>query len=48
MAFIHLQTHSEFSILRAPCRAKDLIKKALSEGQEALALTDHGNMFGIL
>lgn len=48
MSFVHLQTHSEFSILRSTCRAKDLVKKALSEGQNALALTDHGNMFGIL
>lgn len=48
MAFVHLQTHSEYSILRASCRAKALLNKAIEMGQSAVALTDHGNMFGML
>ncbi len=48
MAFVHLMTHSHYSILRASCRIKDLLKKALEQGSPAVALTDHGNMFGIL
>ncbi len=48
MSFVHLQTHSEFSILRASCRIKELLKSAVEKNQPAVALTDHGNMFGIL
>lgn len=48
MAFVHLQTHSEFSICRATCRIKDLLSKAAELGQPAVALTDHGGMYGIL
>ncbi len=44
--FVHLQTHSEYSMLLGAARIKDLIAKAKEFGQTALALTDHGNMFG--
>ncbi len=48
MSFVHLQTHSEFSVLRASCRIKELLLAAVENNQSAVALTDHGNMFGIL
>lgn len=48
MAFVHLQTHSEYSMLRASARIEDLLKGAAEHGQTAVALTDHGNMFGML
>jgi DNA polymerase-3 subunit alpha len=46
--FVHLHVHSEYSMLRATGRIPKLIKKAQELGQTALALTDHGNMFGML
>jgi len=46
--FVHLHTHSEYSILDGASRIDDLIEKALQYKMPALALTDHGNMFGAL
>ncbi|MFC1585234.1 DNA polymerase III subunit alpha [Fibrobacterota bacterium] len=46
--FIHLQTHSEYSMLRGAARVKEILVRAREFGQKAVALTDHGNMFGIL
>src|SRR5580704_4784451 len=46
--FVHLHVHSEYSMLRSTVRINSLIKKAQELGQTALALTDHGNMFGML
>lgn len=46
MSFVHLHTHSEYSLLEASTRVKVLAKKAKELGQPALALTDNGNMFG--
>ena len=48
MPFVHLQTHSEYSMLRASARVNDLLSNAAEMGQTAIALTDHGNMFGML
>jgi DNA polymerase-3 subunit alpha len=47
-AFVHLHAHSEYSMLRSTARIPALIKRAQELGQTALALTDHGNMFGML
>jgi DNA polymerase-3 subunit alpha len=44
--FVHLHTHSEFSLADGALRIKELVKRTKSWGQTALALTDHGNMFG--
>jgi DNA polymerase-3 subunit alpha len=46
LSFIHLHTHSEYSLLEASSGVKDMVKKAKSLGMPALALTDLGNMFG--
>jgi len=46
--FVHLQVHSEYSFLQAPIRIPTLLKKAEELKQNAIALTDHGFMFGIL
>lgn len=46
--FVHLHVHSEFSLLDGACRTKDLAKKAKSLGMPAVALTDHGNLFGAI
>ena len=48
MSFVHLQTHSEFSLLRSSCRIHELLAEAVKNNQPAVALTDHGNMFGVL
>ncbi len=46
--FIHLHTHSEFSLLDGASRLKDLVAKAKELGMPAIALTDHGVMYGIV
>ena len=48
MSFVHLHTHSEYSLLEASCRVKSLAKTAASLGMPAVALTDNGNMFGAI
>lgn len=45
--FTHLHVHSQYSILDGAAAITDLVKKAKKDGMTALALTDHGNMFGI-
>jgi DNA polymerase III subunit alpha len=44
--FIHLHNHSEYSILDGMCRIRDMVDRAVEFNMPALALTDHGNMFG--
>jgi len=46
MSFVHLHTHSEYSLLDGANRIDDLIRRALEFEMPALALTDHGCMFG--
>jgi DNA polymerase-3 subunit alpha len=46
MSFVHLHCHSEFSLLDSAVRVEDLIKKAAACAMPAVALTDHGNLFG--
>lgn len=45
--FVHLHVHSHYSILDGMSKVPDLIDKCLKTGMNAMALTDHGNMFGI-
>ena len=44
--FIHLHLHTEYSLLDGVGKIDDYINKAKSFGMEAIAITDHGNMFG--
>ncbi len=46
--FVHLHVHSEFSLLDGACRIKELIKKAKENNMSAIALTDHGVMYGAI
>lgn len=46
--FIHLHNHSHYSLLDGACRIDDLVKAAVKNDMEALALTDHGVMFGAI
>ncbi len=45
--FVHLHVHSHYSVLDGLSHIPDLIKKATANGMYAMALTDHGNMFGM-
>ena len=45
--FVHLHVHSEFSKLDGLASISGLVDKAIADGMRGLALTDHGNMFGI-
>ena len=46
MSFVHLHVHSEFSLLDGACRVDALPEKAKELGQDAIAITDHGVMYG--
>ena len=46
MSFVHLHVHTEYSLLDGACRIRDLAKRARELGQTALAVTDHGVMYG--
>ena len=46
--FVHLHVHSEYSLLDGACRIKELINKAKENNMPALALTDHGVMYGAI
>lgn len=46
--FVHLHVHSEYSLLDGAARIADLIKQAKDLGMPALALTDHGVMYGVI
>ena len=44
--FVHLHNHSEYSMLDGACRIPDMVDWAVENSVPAVALTDHGNMFG--
>ena len=46
--FVHLHTHSHYSLLEALPKIPDLVAAAKADGQEVLALTDNGNMYGAI
>jgi len=46
MGFVHLHVHTEFSLLDGACRIDKLAEAAKAMGQTALAITDHGVMYG--
>lgn len=45
--FVHLHVHSQYSVLDGQASVKALVDKAMANGMRGIALTDHGNMFGI-
>ena len=47
-SFTHLHVHTEFSMLDGAARLDELVAKAVADGQPALGITDHGNMYGVL
>lgn len=48
MSVVHLHTHTRFSLLDGLAHERQLAEKAASDGQPALAITDHGNMHGVI
>ena len=46
MDFVHLHLHSEYSLLDGACRIVDIPKAAKAAGHTAVAITDHGNLYG--
>lgn len=47
MKFSHLHVHTQFSLLDGAASIQNLYKKAIKDGMPALAISDHGNMFGV-
>ena len=45
--FVHLHVHSQYSLLDGQSSIKGMVDKAVADGMRGLALTDHGNMFGV-
>lgn len=45
-SFVHLHVHSEYSMLDGAARLSDLVAETAAQGMPAVAVTDHGNMFG--
>lgn len=48
MTFIHLHNHTEYSLLDGAARINDLVERAAAYGMPALAITDHGVMYGAI
>lgn len=48
MSFAHLHLHTEYSLLDGACRINELVKRIKELGQNAVAITDHGNMYGVI
>ncbi|MCY4163649.1 MAG: DNA polymerase III subunit alpha [bacterium] len=47
-SFTHLHVHTEYSILDGASRVGELVDAALADGQQALGITDHGNLYGVV
>ena len=48
MDFVHLHLHTEYSLLDGECRISKLASEVKKRGQTAVAITDHGEMFGVV
>jgi len=46
MSFVHLHTHSEYSLLDGASRISEMVRHAVETGMPAIALTDHGVLYG--
>ena len=47
LEYCHLHVHTQYSILDGAASIPELLKKAIDDGMRAVAITDHGNMFGV-
>ena len=45
--FVHLHVHTQYSLLDGQASVSRLVDKAMKDGMKGIAVTDHGNMFGI-
>ena len=48
MSFAHLHVHTEFSLLDGACRIGNMMEHVKELGQDAIAITDHGVMYGVV
>lgn len=48
MSFTHLHLHTEYSLLDGACRTQQLMDRVEELGQKAVAITDHGAMYGVI
>jgi len=48
VSFVHLHLHTEYSLLDGMCKIDPLVARLKEMGQTACAITDHGNMFGVM
>lgn len=46
--FVHLHLHTEYSLLDGAAKIDEVFKLAKEQGQSAVAITDHGNMYGVV
>lgn len=47
-SFVHLHVHTEFSLLDGANRIGPLVERVKELGMDAIAITDHGSMFGVI
>ena len=47
MSFVHLHVHTHYSLLDGQCKVRDIVNKAIADNMPGVAITDHGNMFGV-
>ncbi len=47
-SYTHLHLHTEYSMLDGAARIDDVVAAAVADGQPAIGITDHGNMYGVL
>ncbi len=48
MSFVHLHVHTEYSLLDGACRIGSVMERVKALGQDAVAITDHGVMYGVI
>ena len=48
MSFVHLHVHTEYSLLDGACRIDSMMEQVKALGQDAIAITDHGVMYGCI
>jgi len=46
--FVHLHNHTEYSMLDGAARVEEMVLAAKADGQNAIAITDHGNLYGVI